>query len=125
MKAKPSASLDYEQWVKQGGDTDGIMRTVCHQCDRMWPMDAMTENDRFDNVCPSCMPEQTTTLVLRSTDQQVARSITNAIIHGILLAACPLDCRKTLFKGRGMTINPLFVSLRPLDALPILWGGMS
>lgn len=56
--AHGSAALDYDQWERQGGDTDGIMRTVCHQCERMWPMAAMTEDDRFDNICPSCMAER-------------------------------------------------------------------
>jgi len=48
------AALDYEQWEKQGGDTEGITRTICHECDRMWPMEAMTEDARFDNICPRC-----------------------------------------------------------------------
>ncbi len=53
--AHGSAALDYEQWKQRGGDTDGILRAVCHECDRMWPMAAMTEDDRCDNICPSCM----------------------------------------------------------------------
>ena len=56
--AHGSAALDYNQWEQQGGDTDGIMRTVCHECDRVWPMAAMMEDDRCDNICPSCMADR-------------------------------------------------------------------
>lgn len=55
--APGSDELTMEAWEAQGGDTDGILRTVCHECDRMFPMHSMTEDDRFDNICPSCIAD--------------------------------------------------------------------
>jgi hypothetical protein len=53
-----SDGLDFETWETLGGDTDGISRTVCHSCERMYPVEAMTEDDRFDNICPHCIADR-------------------------------------------------------------------
>ena len=54
-----SAGLTMDEWEAQGGDADGIARTVCHGCQNMWPMAQLTEDDRFDNICPHCVTART------------------------------------------------------------------
>jgi hypothetical protein len=52
------SGIPYDEWQAQGGDRDGVMRTVCHLCDSMFPMDEMTEDDRCDNMCPHCIADR-------------------------------------------------------------------
>lgn len=52
------SGISYEEWDARGGDTDGIQRTVCHSCDAMFPLVDMTEDDRFDNICPHCIADR-------------------------------------------------------------------
>ena len=50
--------MTVEEWEDQGGGTDGVLRTVCHVCDRMFQMNEMTEDDRYDNICPGCWSDR-------------------------------------------------------------------
>lgn len=85
-KTKPTTQRiqTFEEWEANGGDTDGIARTVCHACGDMAPVDDMTENDRFDNICPNCTPPTTMT----TTEEIHAAAVKNvegnhaaAIVH--------------------------------------------